>query len=114
MKIITWLLTKIRGQVIGTDLLGNTYYQDNRLRDNGKCRRWVVYNGQAEATKVPPQWHAWLHYVIDVPPTNEESYAWQQPHQRNLTGTKFAHQPSQWLQSKEERTPKEYEAWKPD
>ena len=114
MTITTWLLTKIRGQIVGTDSLGNTYYQDNRRRDNGKCRRWVVYKGQVEASKIPPQWHAWLHYVIDTAPEKEKTYDWQKPHQRNLTGTKFAHKPSHWLHGNIEQATAGYEAWKPD
>ena len=112
MNITTWLLTKIRGQLIGTDAYGNKYYQDNRVRDNGKYRRWVVYFGNVEASKVPPQWHAWLHYVVDMPPEPTNSYAWEKPHQRNLTGTKFAHRPSKWVKSGGIDVA-DYEAWKP-
>lgn len=114
MTITAWLMSKIRGQAVGTDPLGNVYYQDSRLRDNGKCRRWVVYKGQAEASKVPPQWHAWLHYVVDTLPGKENAYAWQKPHQRNLTGTKFAYKPSQWLHAGVRDETAGYEAWKPE
>jgi NADH:ubiquinone oxidoreductase subunit len=27
----------------------------------------------AEATRVPPSWHGWLHHTVDIAPT-EESY----------------------------------------
>ena len=33
----------------------------------------MVYNGYAEASRVPPSWHGWLHHTVDVAPT-EESY----------------------------------------
>ena len=55
----------------------------------GVPRRWVIYKNLAEASKVPPDWHGWLHYTVDTPPT-EENYQprpWQQPHRMNMTGT---------------------------
>src|SRR6202165_2808192 len=51
-------------------------------------RRCVIYNGYAEATRVPPSWHGWMHHTVDVPPT-EEAYTpreWEKPHLPNLTG----------------------------
>ena len=32
-------------------------------------RRWVLYNGEAEASRIPPAWHGWMHHRTDVPPT---------------------------------------------
>ena len=42
----------------------------------------MIYNGYAEASRVPPSWHGWLHHTVDVAPT-EESYPpreWEKPH----------------------------------
>jgi len=51
-------------------------------------RRWVVYNGYAEATRVPPSWHGWLHHTVDVAPTEEtyKPHEWEKPHLPNMTG----------------------------
>ncbi|WP_052045901.1 NADH:ubiquinone oxidoreductase subunit NDUFA12 [Candidatus Paracaedibacter symbiosus] len=115
MNIITCLLTKFRGQFVGEDAYGNKYYQDKRVRDNGKHRRWVIYKGEVEASKVPPKWHAWLHYVIDTPPsTNTIAYQWEKPHRRNLTGTKFAYKPRGWAQTGVINVMPDYESWKPE
>lgn len=113
MNLTTRLLTKLRGQFVGQDAYGNKYYQDKRIRDNGKYRRWIIYQGEVEASKVPPQWHAWLHYVVDTPPTEKRqpSYSWEKAHQRNLTGTKFAYKPSRWGQHSILQA--DYEAWQP-
>src|SRR5882757_11273471 len=69
LKIFTWwngqtfgtqLWTWRFGERVGQDEQGNTYYRtkggmiDPTL---GFQRRWVVYNGYAEASKVPPSWH---------------------------------------------------------
>ena len=88
----TQLWTWRFGESVGTDEFGNRYYRTK----GGKIdpvllmeRRWVIYNGVAEASSVPPSWHGWLHHTVDVPPT-EEKYQprpWQKPHQPNLTRT---------------------------
>ena len=50
-----------RGEHVGTDEFGNRYYlsRDSSSYD-GRRRRWVTYNGYADASKVPPDWHGWL------------------------------------------------------
>ena len=85
-----------RGALVGTDAFGNRYYQS---RDNvsydGRKRRWVIYNGYAEASKVPPEWHGWLHYTLDEPPTEVQlpRKAWETDYTPNLTGTPMAWRP---------------------
>lgn len=94
MSIQIRLLTWWRGQYVGQDAYGNTYYQDKKVSREGRIRRWVIYKGVPEATKIPPEWHGWLHYATDeIPEANDQLYAWQRPHQRNLTGTRFAYRP---------------------
>ena len=59
-------------------------------------RRWVIYRNLAEASQIPPEWHGWMHYLVDTPPT-EENYVprpWQKPHRMNMTGTPQAYRPS--------------------
>lgn len=45
----TWLMTKMQGEPVGTDTFGNRYFQN---KDGS--RRWVLYNGTVEASRVPP------------------------------------------------------------
>ena len=111
----TWgtrLWTRLYGVSVGTDAEGNRYF-------HGKDgRRVVVYNGPAEASRIPPGWHGWMHHRTDEVPT-EDSYkprAWELPHQPNLTGTAGAYRPDGSLLAKGER-PKvtgDYEAWSPE
>src|SRR3546814_186875 len=61
-----------RGVFIGQDELGNRYFEAKDASDSydvGRKRRWVIYTGYAEASKVSPDWHGWLHYTFDEPPT---------------------------------------------
>jgi NADH:ubiquinone oxidoreductase subunit len=57
-------------------------------------KRYVIYNGIIEPSKVPPLWHAWLHYLSHEIPTkdlNKNKLFWQQGHLPNVSGTKRAH-----------------------
>jgi len=101
----TRLFTSRKGEKVGTDDQGNIYY-----REKAGHRRWVIYkNGPIEASRVPPEWHAWLHYTVDELPSEQKipSKSWEKSHIPNLTGTVSAHKPS-----KPRSTP-EYEAWQP-
>ena len=55
----------------------------------------MIYNGYAEASKVPPEWHGWLHYTLDEPPTEVQlpRKAWETDYTPNLTGTPMAWRP---------------------
>ena len=108
MRITTWLY----GKYIGSDDTGNRYFQ-SRKND----RRWVLYNGLAEASAIPPGWHGWMHHRTDTPPVDEhyQPRAWQKPHQQNMTGTAGAYRPEGSLLKSGER-PKvtgDYQAWSP-
>ncbi len=53
----TALFTSRRGRLIGTDDQGNKYYVDKKNQSlNGKVRRWVIYEGDVEASRVPPEY----------------------------------------------------------
>jgi NADH:ubiquinone oxidoreductase subunit len=102
------------GVVVGEDRFGNRYYQSKRL---GAAKRWVLYHGMAEASKVPPEWHRWLHYMTDIAPTWDGyfAHAWEKEHLPNLTGTAYAYQPpGHWDQGhKRARASADYQAWQP-
>src|SRR5688572_17632534 len=80
----TWLTTWFSGKRVGEDKYGNRYYQN---RDGS--RRWVIYSGTVEASRVPPDWHGWLHHTFPKPPTEEplRSQSFELEHEPNLSGT---------------------------
>ncbi|MYZ49684.1 NADH:ubiquinone oxidoreductase subunit NDUFA12 [Propylenella binzhouense] len=107
-RVWTWRF----GQFVGEDQYGNRYYRDA----TGK-RRWVIYNGEAEASRIPVGWHGWMHHRTDIPPT-EDTYQpreWEKPHQPNLTGTPAAYRPKGSLLRPEQRpeVTGDYEPWTP-
>jgi NADH:ubiquinone oxidoreductase subunit len=94
----TQLWTWRYGEFVGDDEFGNRYFRSKGGRVDptlGFERRWVIYNGLADASRVPPGWYGWLHHTVDGPPT-QETYRprdWQKPHRPNLTGTPKAWRP---------------------
>ena len=99
-----------KGEKVGEDSQGNLCYQSSA----GK--RWVIYNGEAEASRVDPDWHGWLHYTYDEPPTKAPlaHKDWEKPHQENLTGTTAAYAPGGSLRQANPVDRTDYEAWAPE
>ncbi len=102
---------------IGADADGNVYYEATKLID-GRRRRWVIYKGTNDASRVPPEWHGWLHNSVDSPPDQSLPAArvWQKAPTPNLTGTTQAYRPSGAMESGGKRAAAtgDYEAWTPD
>lgn len=107
-----------QGGYVGADDYGNRYYaQKKGVGSMGLQRRWVIYKDLAEASKVPPDWHAWLHHMVDTPPTKEvyTPRPWQKPHKENMTGSAGAYRPQGSILGSGER-PKatgDYKPWRP-
>lgn len=99
----TWLMTWLSGVAVGRDAFGNRYF-----RNNSDSRRWVIYNGTVDASRVPAVWHSWLHHTSDVPPENPEDAGYVP----NLSGTAGAYHPPGSLCHA--GTPvRDYEPWSP-
>jgi NADH:ubiquinone oxidoreductase subunit len=92
MDLVSKIAIKISCNQVGSDEFGNKYFEAKKAKNSVK-RRYVVYNGIAEPSKVPAHWHGWLHYTNDTLPDNSHNHSWQKIHLPNLTGTKFAHFP---------------------
>ena len=110
MTITTKLYTSIFGKKLGEDEFGNRYFT------NTGGRRWVIYNGVAEASKVPSDWHRWLHKTTDeTPKSSKRKYKWQKDHLPNLSGGELAYVPKGHLKrgGKRAKTTGDYQAWKP-
>ena len=111
MKLYTWFYGKLEGQ----DIFGNQYYTSRRPKDNQhRQRRWVMYKGLDEASKVPAEWHGWLHHIVDTSPSANppNRYQWQKPHLPNLTGTLYAYHP-QGRTGNRPAAIGDYQAWAP-
>jgi NADH:ubiquinone oxidoreductase subunit len=107
----TQLFTWRKGVRVGDDSQGNIFYHNA-----DDSRRWVIYNGEAEASRIDPQWHGWLHRTWDTPPTDKPlaHKTWEKPHQPNLTGTAAAYAPAGSLRKSAPADRADYEAWTPE
>jgi len=107
----TQLYTWRKGQKVGEDAQGNIFYQS---RDGKK--RWVIFNGDAEASRVSAEWHGWLHHTWDKPPSEAPvaHKKWEKPHQENLTGTAAAYAPPGSIRQPDPVKRRDYEAWQPE
>jgi NADH:ubiquinone oxidoreductase subunit len=110
----TSIFTRRFGNEVGRDHEGNVYYADKKQPG----RRWVIYNGSNDGSRVPPNWQAWLRGTIDelpdkaLPPERK----WQQKPTANLTGTIDAFRPDGALGSGRLRPAStgDYEPWIPE
>lgn len=115
MDIGTRLFTWLRGRLVGTDRAGNRYFTERRPRPGLPARRWVFYNGPAEASLVPAEWHAWLHFTTDEPIPEAARKPWQAPHLPNMTGTRLSYRPPghDYRGGHRPQTTGDYESWTP-
>lgn len=119
-KVFTWwngetfgtqLFTRRFGKKVGEDSQGNVFYQNA-----DGSRRWVIYNGEIEASRVSPEWHGWLHHTYQEPPTVAPlpRRPWEKPYVPNMTGTGFAYRPPGSILSPQAPVRSDYEAWAPE
>jgi NADH:ubiquinone oxidoreductase subunit len=109
--INTAIYTRRKGVKVGEDEQGNVYYESR----DGK-RRWVMFNGEVEASRISPDWHGWLHHTFDARPGDKPlaHKVWEKPHQENLTGTALAYAPAGSLRQAAPADRRDYEAWSPE
>lgn len=113
----TALWSKRNGTRVGEDHQGNVYMQGGKGLD-GRPRRWVMYNGANDSSRVPAEWHGWLHYTFEEAPESclPPPRIWEKEFTPNLTGTSRAYRPSGAIEKGGVRQSAtgDYEAWTPD
>lgn len=120
LRVFTWwngktlntqLYTWRKGVKVGEDDQGNTYFTN---RD--KSKRWVIFNGEVEASRISASWHGWLHNTFDEAPgtTPLKHKAWEKEHQGNVSGTALAYAPAGSLRQAQPAERRDYEAWSPE
>ena len=102
----TFIYTLFGGKFVGKDEFGNKYYS------NSKGKRWVIYKSTIESSRIPPEWHLWIHFLSkNKPSDNLTKFNWQKKHEENLTGTIKAYKPDGALNSDSKTDMKKYETW---
>ena len=124
-KIFTWwdgatigtlLWSSRNGEHVGTDAQGNKYYRSKKKTGDGRERRWVIYEGSNDASRVPSEWHGWLHHTFKDAPSDKPLVHkdWEKPHQENLTGSALAYAPTGSIRRAQPDERADYEAWQPE
>jgi NADH:ubiquinone oxidoreductase subunit len=126
-KIFTWwdgatigtmLDSWLHGVEVGSDAQGNRYFRARKTEPGQKQRRWVIYNGINDASRVPAEWHGWLHGAFDDVPESRlpPPRVWEADYTPNATGTERAYRPQGALERGGRRAAAagDYEAWSPD
>lgn len=110
MSFVSRYFIRTFNKQVGTDQFGNNYFIGSTKTSFGKEKRFVIYSGINDGSKVPPMWHAWLHYLSDELPLSEDKYDWQQDYIPNVSGTRYAYNPAKSKCTKVEM----YSSWKPE
>lgn len=114
IRVYTWR----HGELVGTDSDGNRYYRTRKTPKGRRERRWVLYSGEPEASRVPPEWHGWLHHSMKEPLKPGDTYhkPWQKDHKPNQTGTSGAYLPPGHTLAggQRSRATGDYESWTPN
>ena len=126
-KLFTWwdgatvgtlFNSAVTGEQVGTDAQGNRYYRAKKRRADGGERRWVMYNGANDASRIPAEWHGWLHNTYDGVPESHLPPAriWEVDYTPNATGTATAYRPQGALEKGGRRAAAtgDYQSWTPD
>lgn len=101
------------GARVGADAAGNVYFRAKK-----GDRRWVIYNGPNDASRIPPEWYSWIHHQIDgvpdaaLPPVR----AFEKPATGNRTGTAAAYLPAGAMErgGRRQAASGDYQAWVPE
>lgn len=130
-KLFTWwdgatigtaVFSALNGEQVGTDASGNKYFRARKkgtAKDSGgREKRWVIYNGANDASRVPAEWHGWLHGSFDALPESHlpPPRIWETDYTPNPTGTSAAYRPQGALErgGRRARASGDYESWTPD
>jgi NADH:ubiquinone oxidoreductase subunit len=120
-QIFTWwdgatigasLHIRRNGRKAGSDEHGNVYYTAKK-----GDRRFVIYNGSNDASRVPPEWYAWLLHQLEGPPDEvlPPRPRFLKESTPNQTGTPNAYRPAGAIERGGLRAAAsgDYEAWTP-
>ena len=124
-KLFTWwdgatigtsVWSSLNGEQVGTDAAGNKYYRSKKK--DGPEKRWVIYAGANDASRVPAEWHGWLHGSFDDLPESRlpPPKIWEADYTPNATGSAAAYRPQGALERGGRRAAAtgDYEAWTPE
>jgi NADH:ubiquinone oxidoreductase subunit len=125
MKFLVRIYLHFFATKVGSDEYGNQFFELKTSDYLGRKKRYCLYNGYVEASKISPEWHPFMHYQIEAKAVKKtfKQYKWQKPFvpDTTLSGSKFL--PKNHLLYKEETSlyntkgggsPFKLKIWKPN
>lgn len=107
----TKLFTFLKGKKVGSDNENNKFY----IHKKNSQKRWIIYNGLMDASRIPAEWHDWLHHRTDeIPNESDKKLNWYKMHKENSTGTDEAYSPDLSKDKEPAILKKNYEPWRPE
>ncbi len=125
MKFLVKIYLKFFATKVGEDEYGNEFFELKTTDYLGRKKRYCLYRGVVEASKISPEWHPFMHYQIearDVKSTYKQ-YKWQKPFVPDTTLSSNKYLPKSHLlfdekkslyNSKGGSTPFKTKIWKPN
>ena len=99
----TFIYTLFAGKFVGMDEFGNKYYSSS------KGKRWVIYKNYVESSKIPAEWHSWIHFLKSNKPSSEiKKFTWQKKHKENQKIERHPKTVLRKTQKITEKSPKKY------
>ena len=110
MNLGTIIYTWLKGNFVGEDNMGNKYYTNSKNSSSINAKRWVIYNGEIEASKIPNEWYSWMHLINNNIENKHQikKYEWQKEHLSNQTGSENSYHPKK----NKNAVKKKYNSWK--
>jgi NADH:ubiquinone oxidoreductase subunit len=81
MKVLVKIYLTFFATKVGEDEYGNQFFELKRLDYLGRKKRYCLYKGVVEASKISPEWHPFMHYQIEAKDVKKHfrEYKWQKP-----------------------------------
>lgn len=125
MKFLVRIYLNFAGTKVGVDDYGNKYFELKRTDSFGRKKRYCLYNGKPEASKISPEWFPFMHYQIEASDVikNRKQYKWQRNALPDLTLSEIKYLPKNHPLFDEERNlynakgagnPIKMKFWKPN
>lgn len=93
LKFLTSIKLLFTAKFIGEDEYKNRYFESKHKDYLGRTKRFCIFHGIVEASKIPADWHAWMHHTTNSPIQYKKLF-WMKSHMPDTTGTLHAFIPN--------------------
>ena len=125
MKFLVKIYLNFFGEKVGEDEYGNQFFELKQKDYLGRKKRYCLYHGSVEASKISPEWHPFMHYQIDAKDVCQtfKQYKWQKSYVPDVTLSEVKYLPknhqlynskTSLYETKGGSSPFKTQVWKPN